>query len=239
MKVLFLILARGGSKGLPGKNCMPLLNKPLIAHTIECALQSKYCEEVFVSTDDDKIAETARSFGAEVPFRRPAELASDTAKSSDAVLHAFEYLEYHDKVYDLLVLLEPTSPLRDVSDIDKAIGMLEKTPGASFCVSITKAESAHPSFLFTKNRQNFVNAYLTQNNVIRRQDLSEVFYPEGSFYIANVLAYKSEKTFYKDGFTIGYELPKWQSFEIDTYEDFLIVEAIMTAKKNGKFNLKR
>lgn len=236
MKVLFLILARGGSKGLPGKNCMPLLGKPLIAYSIECAMRSKYYEEVIVSTDDDTIAETARSFGALVPFRRPAELASDTAKSSDAVLHTFEYLEKQGKVYSLLVLLEPTSPLRDVRDIDKAIETLEKTPEASFCVSVTKAESAHPSFLFIKDKQHFVNAYLAQDNVIRRQDLSEVFYPEGSFYIAKVPAYKAEKTFYKDGFTIGYELPKWQSFEIDTKEDFYIVEAILLAKNNNKFN---
>lgn len=236
MKVLFLILARGGSKGLPGKNYMPLLGKPLIAYSIECALSSKYCDEVIVSTDDDTIAETALSFGALVPFRRPAELASDMAKSSDAVLHAFEYLQEQGKVYDLFVLLEPTSPLRDVQDIDKAIKTLEKNTSASFCVSVTKADSAHPSFLFTKDGQHFLNAYLTKDNVIRRQDISEVFYPEGSFYIAKVPAYKMEKTFYKDGLTIGYELPKWQSFEVDTAEDFYIVEAILLAKNNHRFN---
>jgi CMP-N,N'-diacetyllegionaminic acid synthase len=237
MKTLFLILARGGSKGLPNKNILPLLGKPLIAYSIECGLKSKFCTDLIVSTDDATIAEVAKSCGANVPFLRPEHLSSDTAKSADAVLHAVDFQEKIGKNYDLIVLLEPTSPLRDTTDIDLAIQQLLSKEKADSCVSVTLNESAHPTFLFYKNEDHLLNSFMTKDNVIRRQDLQKLYYPEGSFYIVKTETFKNLQTFYIDHHTLGIDLPKWKSFEIDTLEDFIIVEAIMNAKINNQFNI--
>jgi N-acylneuraminate cytidylyltransferase/CMP-N,N'-diacetyllegionaminic acid synthase len=235
-KILFIILARGGSKGLPGKNKMQLLGKPVIAYSIETALSSKYCNQVIVSTDDFEIAEIAKQYGAQVPFIRPAEFASDTATSSDAILHAISFFEKDGKEHDMIVLLEPTSPLRDPEDLNAAIEMLLNNKEAKSCVSVTKLESGHPRFLFNLDNELRLSSYLNQNNVVRRQDLESLFYPEGSFYLAYTDDYKQKKTFYQDQATLGFEIPKWKSFEIDTYEDFIIIEALMKAKRENKFN---
>ncbi len=234
--ILFLILARGGSKGLPGKNKMLLSGKPLIAYSIEVAISSRYCKEVIVSTDDPEIAEIAKSYGARVPFMRPAALASDTATSADAVLHAVAFMEEQGEIYSHIVLLEPTSPLRDSKDLNEGIEKLVSDTAAEACVSVTKLESGHPNFLFNLDSNFKLFSYFCQNNVIRRQDLESLFYPEGSFYIAQTETYKIKKSFYIDHATIGFELPKWKSFEIDTYEDFIIVEALLRAKNENKFN---
>ena len=124
--ILGLIPARGGSKGLPRKNIKPLLGKPLIAWTIEQALASRYLDRVVVSTDNKEIAEISKKYGAEVPFMRPKELAEDNAKGIDVVLHAIDWLKENNKrkQYDLMMLLQPTSPLRATEDIDKAIETL-------------------------------------------------------------------------------------------------------------------
>ena len=122
--VIAIIPARGGSKGLPGKNIKPLCGKPLIAWSIEAGLASQYIDEVMVSTDSEEIANIAREFGASVPFLRPVELASDTATTLDAVKHVIEYYENEcNRYFDYIVLLEPTSPLREKDDLDM---MLEK-----------------------------------------------------------------------------------------------------------------
>jgi len=117
-KILALIPARGGSKGLPRKNILPLSGKPLIAWTVEAAKNSKYIDNCIVSTDDIEIAECAEKYGAEIPFLRPPNLATDFTSSNDVILHAIENI--HDN-YDLLVLLQPTSPLRTEYDIDNGI----------------------------------------------------------------------------------------------------------------------
>ena len=121
--ILGLIPARGGSKGLPRKNIIPLLGKPLIAWTIEQALASKYLDRVVVSTDDNEIAEISKKYGAEVPFIRPKELAEDNAKGIDVVLHAIDWLKENDKQkqYDLIMLIQPVSPLSAKEGINKAM----------------------------------------------------------------------------------------------------------------------
>ena len=119
--MLALIPARGGSKGIKGKNIIDINGKPLIAYTIEAGKQSKYIDDVVVTTDSEKIAEVSKKYGAEIPFMRPAEYAQDKSKTIVAVLHAIKELKRQDKVYDTLVLLQPTQPLRTSEDIDKAI----------------------------------------------------------------------------------------------------------------------
>ena len=122
--ILGLIPARGGSKGLPRKNIKLLLGKPLIAWTIEQALASKYLDKVVVSTDDEEIAKISKKYGAEVPFIRPKELATDKTKGIDVVLHTIRWMEENGKSYDFLMLLQSTSPLRTFEDMDKAIELL-------------------------------------------------------------------------------------------------------------------
>lgn len=123
-KILALVPARAGSKGLPGKNVRLLLNKPLIAWSIEAGLRSKYVDRVIASTDGEDIASVAGEYGADVPFLRPAELALDSSPSIDFILHTLDWLQLHKDIYEYLVLLEPTSPLRDSEDVDLAIEAL-------------------------------------------------------------------------------------------------------------------
>ena len=147
MKVLGIIPARGGSKGMPKKNIRPLLNKPLIAWTIEQALKSKYIDRVVVSTDDPAIARLAKKHGADVPFMRPDKLATDKAKSIDVVSHAL--LSLPEK-YDYVVLLQPTSPLRTADDIDACVKLC-MSKGGNSCVSVTESEK-NPHWMYSLDR---------------------------------------------------------------------------------------
>lgn len=228
-KILGIILARGGSKGLPGKNTRVLCGKPLIAWSINAALESKYIDDVIVSTDDEKIAEISRNYGAETPFLRPPALATDDAKSIDAILHALDFLAGKSRYYDTLALLEPTSPLRTPSDIDSALGyMLDNN--LSSVVSVCKAESAHPSFMFSINPDNRLSPLKeAYPNSLRRQDILPLYYLDGTIYCSKIKTLRAEKGFYHSE-TFAYLVPKWKALEIDDLDDFLMVEAIMKAK---------
>jgi N-acylneuraminate cytidylyltransferase/CMP-N,N'-diacetyllegionaminic acid synthase len=229
--VIAIIPARGGSKGLPRKNIKELCGKPLIAWSIEAGLGSKYIDEMIVTTDSEEIAHIARAFGASVPFMRPTELASDTATSFDAIKHTLDYCENAlNKKFDYIVLLEPTSPLRDRNDIDMAIEQLLSNPQASALVGICKTESQNPAFLVKKNDENFLVGYENKNmKVLRRQDISDVYFFEGSIYVSHVETLLTEKTFYHER-TLGYEVPKWKALEVDDLDDFVMIEALMKHK---------
>lgn len=230
--VLVLVPARGGSKGLPGKNIRLLLGKPLIGWSVEQGRASQYVDAVVVSTDDAAIADAAREHGAETPFMRPPELASDTASSIDVILHALETLERADRRYDLLVLLEPTSPLRETTDIDAALEALLAHPEAQSIVGVAKVESGHPSFLLRRNGM-LVEPYAPKEfSAIRRQDLDELFFLEGTVYITWVDALRERRSFYHEH-TMPYVVPKYKSFEIDDLTDFTVIEALMTAHMKG------
>ena len=231
-KIIGIIPARGGSKGLPGKNIKELCGKPLIAWSIETGLASQYIDEVMVTTDSQEIADIASNYGAIVPFIRPTELASDTSTSFDTIKHTIEYYQNElKKTFDYIVLLEPTSPLRDKDDIDKSIEKLISEKNATAIVGISKTESQNPAFLVTKDKQNFLIRYENKFiNVLRRQDIEEVYFFEGSIYVSNIDELLKKKTFYHEN-TIGYEFPKWKSFEIDDIDDFIVVEALLNLKR--------
>jgi len=229
-KVLGLVLAREGSKGLPGKNTMLLCGKPLIAWSIEAGLASRYIDDLVVSTDGDEIASVSKQYGAEVPFIRPSEFASDGASSVSAILHTLDYLEEHGRCYDLVVLLEPTSPLRETADIDTTLELLVEK-NASSVVSVCAAEANHPSFMFkmdsaTKKLLSFTGV---QPNVLRRQDIEPVFFLDGTIYCSTSKKIREKKGFYHEE-TLAYEVPKWKSLEIDDADDFLMVEAVMKSR---------
>lgn len=233
--VLALVTARGGSKGLPGKNLRPLLGKPLIAWSIEHGLASRYVDDVVVSTDDEGIASAARAHGAQLPFMRPAELASDTATSVDVILHAVDTLAGEGRRYDLLVLLEPTSPLREPADIDRALETLLANPQAESIVGVAKVESGHPAFLLRRDGD-FLAPYSQQEfGAKRRQDISELFFLEGTVYVSWVESLRRRRGFYHER-TLPHIVPKYKSFEIDDITDFVVVEALMAARRNGEFS---
>ncbi len=229
-RFLAIILARAGSKGLPGKNIKLIYGKPLVAWSIEAGLNSIYIDEVMVSTDCPLIAEVAQKHGADIPFIRPANLATDESSSFDAICHTINFYKQNlKKVFDYIVLLEPTSPLRTSKDIDRAIEILMNS-GCESIVGICKTESQNPAFLVTKDEQNLIHGYLNRNiKVIRRQEIEDIFFLEGTIYVSEVKAYMEKKTFYHQS-TIGYEVEKFKSLEIDDIDDFVMVEAIMKHK---------
>ncbi|MEW5743971.1 MAG: acylneuraminate cytidylyltransferase family protein [Nitrospirota bacterium] len=232
-----LITARGGSKGLPRKNIRPLLGMPLMAWSIEQGLASRYLDGVIVSTDDEEIAAVARQCGAEIPFLRPAELASDEAKSVDVIAHALAFLKERGSVFDYLLLLEPTSPLREVSDIDTAIERLLEHPTAKALVSVAKLESGHPEFNVIIDEQTGCLRRMNGSadfKVLRRQELSEVFFLEGSIYLSETEMLLSRQTFYHE-LTLAYPVPRWKSLEIDELCDFICAEALLKARQEGLF----
>lgn len=227
---LAIIPARGGSKGLSKKNIKELCGKPLIAWSIDAGLKSKYLDEVMVTTDSPEIADIAKKYGASVPFLRPDELASDTATSFDAIKHTIDFYKTElQKEFDYIVLLEPTSPLREDSDIDNAIENLFNSIADSI-VGISKTEDQNPAFLVLKDTKSFISGYENKNmKVLRRQDIKDVYFFEGTIYISKTDILMDKKTFYHEN-TIGYEVPKYKSLEIDDIDDFIMVEAIMKHK---------
>jgi len=228
--ILALIPARGGSKGLPRKNIRPLLGKPLIAWTIEQAKASKYIDRVVVSTDDEEIAEVAKKYGAEVPFMRPKELARDDSPTIDAVLHALEFFSEKGEKFDLLALLEPTSPLRKRGDIDRGIEILINSKRkATAVVSVGKVTLEHPAIMKKIDSEGFLIPFIEAKGIYQRQQLEDVYFPYGVLYLSFTEAVRKYRTFYQPK-TLPLFIERWQNYEIDDYYDLLCTEAILREK---------
>lgn len=230
--VLCVIPARGGSKGLPGKNIKELSGKPLIAYTIEQARESKYIDRVIVSTDNDEIAVISKKCGAEVPFMRPAELASDTRSTIDVLLHAMDWMEGKEKFYfDILVLLHTTAPLRTVQDVDNCIELLvEKKYDNIF--SVTEAHK-NPYFNMVELRNNTVRL-VKEGNFTARQSASPVFDINCSIYVWWKDILREKKSLFLERTNI-YIMPKERSVDIDDHIDFKIIEMLL---KENIYNVK-
>lgn len=228
--MIALIPARGGSKGLPGKNIKPLQGKPLIAHTIEAALKSDSIERVIVTTDSEEIASIAKEYGAEVPFLRPEYLADDTSSAIDVYLHAVEYLktEEHEMIDQFMVLL-PTAPLRTSQNIDEAIELLKKQK-AETLISMTEAETPI-SWYYEKTENGFVkNAGFDSGNSVKNRQANKNYYiPNGAIYILDYEMLKNDRTYY-GAQTIAYIMNREESIDIDTQFDFDLVEYIMSKR---------
>lgn len=228
-KVLALVPARHGSKGLPLKNIRPLRGKPLLAWPVEAALASRYVDRVVVSTDSEDFAALARAAGAEVPFLRPPELATDTTPSIDVILHAIDTLASNGDHYDYLILLEPTSPLTDAADINRALEKLVALgTHADAIVGVSAMASAHPAFAVRVVDDGLIRPYAVANfgQMPRRQDTEPLFNLDGSLYASTVEALRRERGFYHDR-TLPYVTPRHKSFEIDDLVDFICIEAIL------------
>lgn len=233
-RVLGLITARAGSKGLPGKNIRPLCGKPLIAWSIEQALSCPYIDQVVVSTDGEDIADVARLAGAHVPFLRPAELANDAAKSIDVILHAVDHLAGSGSHYDILTLLEPTSPLREGKDITGSLEQLANNNDIKSVVSVSEAEASHPSFLFSIESGCLRPMLESQPNGVRRQDVQGRYYfIEGSVYASTIDALREFRGFHHE-YTAPWVVERYKSIEIDELCDAIMVESLMSARIRGE-----
>ena len=226
-KIIGIIPARGGSKGIRKKNIVDLAGKPLIAYTIEQAKGSKYIDKIIVTTDDEEIADISRSLGAEVPFSRPKALATDEAKGIDVVLHAITWFDSNEESFDIVMMLQPTSPLRLSEDIDKAIEMLF-LKNAMAIVSVCKSEH-HPLWSNTlpedSNMKNFINPeYMNKN----RQELPVFYRLNGAIYLSFCNYIKDRKSFYGEN-TFAYIMPDERSIDIDNMLDFKLAELLLNS----------
>ncbi|ORX24521.1 CMP-N-acetlyneuraminic acid synthetase [Thermoanaerobacterium sp. PSU-2] len=223
--ILAIIPARGGSKGVKRKNVRPLLNRPLIAYTIEAALQANFLDKIIVSTEDPEIASISKEFGAEIPFMRPVELASDDAKAIDVIFHAMNWLEKNHAVYDLVMLLQPTSPLRKAYDIKNAIDILYEKK-ARAVVSVCEAEHS-PLWMNVLNEDLCMKDFLRKDVLNKnRQEISKYYRINGAIYVSDWNYLIQNKGFFGEK-TYAYIMPNERSIDIDTELDLKFAEFLM------------
>lgn len=231
MKILAIIPARGGSKGVPGKNIKLLNGKPLLAYTTEVALQSQLLSKVILSSDDYQIIETAKNLGVEVPFVRPAELSQDDSPTINLVLHALKWFEKKNIIFDAICLLQPTSPFRTVDFLDNAIKKFIES-GCDSLVSVQKVpHEFNPHWTFEVNENDHIRIATGENEIIkRRQDLPTAFFRDGSIYITKAEVILNQNSLY--GKSIGFiEADSEWYVNIDTISDWEKAEKIILQKQ--------
>ena len=231
-KILGITLARGGSKSIPQKNIRLILGKPLIAYTIIEAKKSKLIDKYIVSTDDEEIKEICINYGAEVPFIRPAELATDQATSSDAIKHAIRYIEKKDKIrYDLIIELMCTNPLKTVEDIDQCIKKLIRT-NADSVIAVHKIEDNHPIRIKKIIDDKIVDFCLQETPETRRQDLKpDAYIRSGSIYALKRDEIMKYNRRYGTIDSRPYILPNERAVNVDTKIDFLMAESLLKCRQ--------
>lgn len=192
MKSLFFIPARGGSKGIPGKNIKFLGGKPLISYSIEMARNFVSDEDICVSTDSDEIIKVVENVGLKVPFKRPDELATDTSSSYDAIMHAIDWYESNGKKYDTLIVLQPTSPFRLKSHLQEALSLFDQN--TDMVVSVKELGKNIRALYFTDREDSFIQRFLPLiDDNVRRQDAEKIYELNGSIYVINVSSIKHKK----------------------------------------------
>ena len=225
--MIAFIPARGGSKGVPGKNIKEICGKPLIAWTIEAAKKAKCIDRVIVTTDDEAIAAVAKEYGAEVPFMRPAELSSDTASAIDVYIHATEFVmnETGQKLEKFMVLL-PTVPLRTEKHIDEAMAQFEADK-ATTLISFAEAEVPASWYHVTDDNGRVHNAgFGTGVTMSNRQNNETYIVPNGAIYILDYELLKNKRTYYCDN-TVAYIMSREDSIDIDYPIDFEFAKCLM------------
>ena len=221
MSLLAIIPARGGSKGIPRKNIKVLAGKPLIGWTIDVAKQVKNIDRIVVSTEDAEIASIACQLGAEVPFLRPVNLSNDDTPSIAPVLHTLDRLVD----YEWVMLLQPTSPLRSVTDIENLLAFCKKRD-APAAVSVCEV-SQHPSWMYQRSSSGYLQPLVSEHPKIdNRQSLPSVYVLNGSIYLARTEWLRERQKFVSSD-TLGYVMPPERSADIDTPLDWLWVEYLI------------
>jgi len=227
MKVLVIIPARGGSKGVPKKNIKILGDKPLIAHAIDCAKASQKTTRIVVSTDSAEIAEVSKQYGSEV-ILRPEDLATDSSNVVTAVLHVYEELKEN---FEVIVLLQPTSPLRTGTDLDNIISIFEEDSNVDSVISVIPMDDMHPARMYNLGTNDELFPLIQDLETARRQDLAPVYYRNGCFYAVRTTVFLEEKSFmvtHKKAYLMNAD---WLA-NIDTPRDFKIAEILYQDWKN-------
>ena len=227
MRVLVIIPARGGSKGVPQKNIKLLGGKPLIAHAIECALGSKKASKIVVSTDDDAIASAVNQYPIEV-VKRPSELAEDDSNVVTAVTYTYDYLK---EDFDVIVLLQPTAPLRTSADLDAVIDLLEKNKNADGVISVVPMDDVHPARMYDLNETQHLVPLIENGETLRRQDLKPVYYRNGCFYAVRTKAFYEQQSFMVANKLAFVMNPNWL-INIDNQRDFQLATLLYEDWKN-------
>ena len=224
MKVLAVIPARGGSKGLSRKNVRPFAGRPLIVWTIEAALKAGKITRLVCSTEDKEIASVASVFGCEVPFTRPEELATDKARTADVILHAVDFFEKNGERFDAVMCLQPTTPLRTAEDIDGAIELYEKKSAKSL-VSVCEV-SESPFWMYKIDRDGRLEKLIdSEFSGMSRQGHPKVYIPNGAIYLIDVGSFKKSRTFYEPA-PVAYVMDRKNSVDIDYELEFRFAELI-------------
>ena len=228
MKPVFVIPARGGSKGIPGKNIKPLCGKPLIAYSVEVARQLADDRDICVTTDDERIAQVVKNMGLDVPFMRPDYLATDGCGTYEVLLHAVKFYEELGRDYDTLVLLQPTSPMRTAEDVQAAIDAY--TPDIDMVVTVTEAASNPYYNCYETDENGFLHISKGDGCYTRRQDAPKAWEYNGAVYVINIESLKKGPlgSFRRRKMV---EMSRERSVDLDTPLDWMVAEAIMSGVK--------
>lgn len=235
LNVLAVITARGGSKGLPGKNIKDLNGKPLIAWSIEECKKSKYITDLIVSTDDAEIAEVAKTWGGEVPFLRPAELAEDSTPHLPVMQHATDFMEQQKGTqYDYVVIIQPTSPFRKAEYIDNLIDVIIEE-GATSGVTVFEIEGKWHPIKMKRMKGNFIEDYCVPEakSGVRRQEYERVYKRSSDVFITDREFLMEKDEIYTDKM-VGYIVSSERAIDIDTIEDWKRAEEIAKRILNGE-----
>ena len=231
--VLAIVPARGGSKGIPRKYLQLLLGQPLIVYTLQAALDSQHITCLIVSTDDPEISRVAREYGVDVPFVRPPELALDDTPQLDVVLHALGAVERAEETrYDVVLLLQPTAPLRTTADIDGALEKLFAT-GADSVVSLYRVEQGHPYYMYTLDGDRPRPLLEVPSHITRRQEFPPIYVRNGAIYAVQREVLVHHRSFYGQDMR-AYVMPFERSINIDTEFDVVLAEFLLQRQRASK-----
>mgnify|MGYP002515694954 CR=1 FL=1 len=228
MKTLYVIPARGGSKGIPHKNIRPLAGKPLIGYAIDTARELADDADICVSTDDPEIAAVAEKMGLKVPFLRPAELATDKSGTYEVLLHALDFYKARGTDYDTLVLLQPTSPLRTADDVRRALALYNDS--VDMVVTVKEAASNPYYNCYEVDNDGYLHISKGDGSYTRRQDAPKAWEYNGAVYVIRVSALR-QMPLGKMHRRVMCEMDAARSVDLDTELDWLIAEHLMTARK--------
>ena len=222
MKILYLIPARKGSKGVPGKNIKLLAGKPLIAYSIEIALQLASPEDICISTNCDDVVAISKELGVVVPFKRPEELATDKSGTYEVILHALKYYRLTGKEYEYVMLLQPTSPFRKISFLRDVIELAKRSPEAEMIVSV-KESKENPYFnLFEEDQLGYLKKS-KEGEFHRRQDCPNVYAFNGSIYLMKTSSLE-KRSLPQLKSIVKYVMPDEYSIDIDSQRDWMLAE---------------
>lgn len=226
-KVLAVVTARGGSKGLPGKNIKMLNGKPLVVWTIDQIKSSNLIDNMFISTDSNEIASVCEQYGAMVPELRPDYLSTDEASSMDVLEYVLKREEVSGRTYSYVMLLEPTSPLRKRGDLDNIIKLAMDNPNRDGVISVGRVQLEHPMIVKKITEEGVISPYIVGGSeAYQRQLHDEALFPYGVGYLIKTSVFSAEHKIYTDN-VLPYYIERWQNYEIDDIYDFKCIETIM------------